>query len=97
MPKSPPPGDPQPEELDFETAFQRLEATVAELEGGQLGLEESLARFEEAMKLRDLCARKLKEAEARVEEYTARAEAAAEPTAEAEEDEEEQSGLFEDL
>ncbi len=51
MPKSPTPGDAQPAEPNFETALQRLEAIVAELEGGQLGLEESLARFEEAVKL----------------------------------------------
>jgi exodeoxyribonuclease VII small subunit len=64
---------PQPEELDFEAALERLEAIVGELESGELGLEESLRRFEEATRLKDLCARKLREAEARVEEYTARA------------------------
>jgi exodeoxyribonuclease VII small subunit len=63
----------QPEELDFEAALERLEAIVGELESGELGLEESLRRFEEATRLKDLCARKLREAEARVEEYTARA------------------------
>jgi exodeoxyribonuclease VII small subunit len=78
MPKASGSEDADLGKLDFEAALGRLEAIVAELEGGKLGLEESLARFEQAMKLRDLCARKLREAEARVEEYTARAEAAAE-------------------
>jgi exodeoxyribonuclease VII small subunit len=73
MPKGPSPDEPQPEDLDFEAALERLEAIVTELESGDLGLEDSLRRFEEATRLKDLCARKLREAEARVEEYTARA------------------------
>ncbi|MCX7598080.1 MAG: exodeoxyribonuclease VII small subunit [Armatimonadetes bacterium] len=63
-------------DMDFETALGQLEGIVSELESGRLGLEESLARFDEAMKLREFCARKLREAEAKIEEYTARAEAA---------------------
>ncbi len=73
MPRGPSPDEPQPEDLDFEAALERLEAIVTELESGDLGLEAALRRFEEATRLKDLCARKLREAEARVEEYTARA------------------------
>lgn len=62
--------------MDFETALSQLEAIVSELESGKLGLEESLARFDEAMKLREFCAKKLREAEAKIEEYAVRAEAA---------------------
>jgi exodeoxyribonuclease VII small subunit len=89
-----------PEELDFETALERLEQIVSELESGTLGLEQSLARFEEAMRLRELCARKLREAETRVEEYTAPAEAAAEALpqdAQASNQDAATGGLFEDL
>lgn len=79
MPKKAAPGEAgagEEKEMDFETALSQLEAIVSELESGRLGLEESLARFDEAMKLREFCARKLREAEAKIEEYTARAEAA---------------------
>lgn len=69
-------GAEEKKEMDFETALSQLEAIVSELESGKLGLEESLARFDEAMKLREFCAKKLREAEAKIEEYAVRAEAA---------------------
>ncbi len=65
-----------PEDMDFETALERLEAIVEELEAGELGLEEGLKKFELAMRLKEFCSRKLREAEARIEEYAAQAEAA---------------------
>jgi exodeoxyribonuclease VII small subunit len=53
--------------LDFEASMKRLEAIVEELEGGELSLEDSIARYEEGVKLsRGLTAR-LDEAEKRIE------------------------------
>jgi len=64
--------NPEPE-LSFEEALARLEALVEELEGGDLPLAEALAKFEEGMTLKALCAQKLQEAEAKVEEWKAAA------------------------
>jgi len=64
--------NPEPE-LSFEEALGRLEALVEGLEGGDLPLAEALAKFEEGMTLKALCARKLQEAEAKVEEWKAAA------------------------
>jgi exodeoxyribonuclease VII small subunit len=57
------------EGLSFEQALLRLEEIVGELDGGELPLEAALARFEEAMALKALCAAELAEAEAKVEVY----------------------------
>ena len=38
-------------EFKFEPAMERLEKIVRELEGGKLTLEDSIARFEEGVKL----------------------------------------------
>ncbi len=73
------------EAMDFETALERLEKIVEELESGQLGLEESLEKFGEAMRLSAYCEKKLREAEAKVQEYVAAAEQAAGKAAEDEE------------
>jgi exodeoxyribonuclease VII small subunit len=54
-------------ELDFEAALARLEGLVRELEAGELGLEESLARFEEGVRLIALCSGRLRSAEVRLE------------------------------
>ena len=51
----------------FETSLKRLEEVVRKLEGGELSLEESLKAFEEGVKHAGFCARKLDEAEKRVE------------------------------
>jgi exodeoxyribonuclease VII small subunit len=53
--------------LTFEQLLKRLEEVLAELEGGKLSLEDSLARFEEGMRLRALCEEKLKGVELRME------------------------------
>lgn len=88
------------EEMDFETALQRLEEIVEQLEGGELGLEEALEKFGEAMRLATYCDKKLREAEAKVEEYMAIAqEAVGQPEADEEEQAEandEQLGIFSD-
>jgi exodeoxyribonuclease VII small subunit len=54
----------------FEQALERLEAIVQELEGGRLTLEESLARYEEGMKLSRGLSQTLDEAEKRIERLT---------------------------
>lgn len=51
----------------FEEALGRLEAIVEDLEGGELTLEESIARYEEGMKLSRGLARTLDDAEKRIE------------------------------
>lgn len=51
----------------FEVSLKKLEEVVAKLEGGELSLEESLKVFEEGVKHAAVCAKKLDEAERRVE------------------------------
>lgn len=50
----------------FEESMRRIEEIVGELEKGELPLETSLDRFEEAVKLARSCQKKLEEAQARV-------------------------------
>jgi exodeoxyribonuclease VII small subunit len=66
--KKPPPGD----EPTFEQAIARLEEIVAELDRGDLALEEALKLFQEGTALRGACERKLAEAEATVEQLLER-------------------------
>jgi len=54
------------EELTFEQAFERLQATVQTLEEGGLTLEASIQQFELGMKLANLCTSMLDKAELRV-------------------------------
>ena len=51
----------------FETSLKKLEDVVRRLEGGALSLEDSLKAFEEGVRHASFCARKLDEAERRVE------------------------------
>ena len=51
----------------FEQALERLETIVSELEGAELSLEDSLARYEEGMRLSQRLSRTLDEAEKRIE------------------------------
>jgi exodeoxyribonuclease VII small subunit len=69
---------PSPEETTFEQAMERLEEIVAELDRGDLALEEALKLFQEGTALRETCERKLAEAEAMVEELLQPAEGEAE-------------------
>ncbi len=55
------------EKIKFEEGLKKLEAIVERLEQGDLPLEESLAAFEEGIKLARLLSKKLSEAERRVE------------------------------
>ena len=54
----------------FEAAIERLETIVNELEAGTLTLEESIARYEEGMKLTRQLTRTLEETEKRIERLT---------------------------
>jgi exodeoxyribonuclease VII small subunit len=54
-------------EQKFEDALQKLETIVKKLEDGNLSLEESIKAFEEGMRLSRFCAKKLDEAEKKVE------------------------------
>jgi exodeoxyribonuclease VII small subunit len=51
----------------FEASLEELERIVKELEKGELPLEQSLALFENGMRLSAECKRQLEEAETRVE------------------------------
>ena len=51
----------------FEQALQKLEAIVAQMEEGDLPLEEALKAFEEGVRLAKFCTGKLDEAERKVE------------------------------
>ena len=55
------------EEPTFEQSLERLEAIVAELEGGQLGLSESIAQYEAGVKCLKQCYQELSNAERKIE------------------------------
>jgi exodeoxyribonuclease VII small subunit len=66
--KAAPGGDPlDPAALGFEEAIERLQTIVEELEGGSLSLEDSIARYEEGVKLSRRLTQTLDEAEKRIE------------------------------
>ena len=52
--------------LDFESAMKRLEQIVDELEGGQLGLNDSLSQYEEGVHHLKRCFELLSSAEKRI-------------------------------
>jgi exodeoxyribonuclease VII small subunit len=56
-----------PQEKNFESALEELEAVVEQLEGGELPLEESLVAFEKGVGLVIYCNQKLTDAERKVE------------------------------
>ena len=62
-------GDPK-DEQQFDQAMADLEVIVAQLEGGQISLEEALAAFEGGIRLVRWMTQRLSEAEARVELLT---------------------------
>ena len=53
--------------VKFEQAMARLEAIVADLEKGDLSLDESLKIFEEGVRLSKNCLKVLEEAERKIE------------------------------
>ena len=58
----------EPGEESFEAALQRLEQVVAQLEKGELELEDALGVFEEGVAVARRCAARLEGAERRIEE-----------------------------
>jgi exodeoxyribonuclease VII small subunit len=50
----------------FEDAYDRLRKSIEELEAGPLPLEVAIARYEEGMKLAQLCNEMLDQAELRI-------------------------------
>jgi exodeoxyribonuclease VII small subunit len=55
-----------PKPPSFETALVELEKIVANMEGGQLPLEESLASYKRGTELLKLCQKQLQDAEQQV-------------------------------
>lgn len=53
-------------QLTYEQAYDQLQEIVQQIEQGQVGLEESVARYEDAMKLIAHCRRILQQAEQKV-------------------------------
>lgn len=53
---------------DFEASLKQLEKIVERMENGELGLEESLAQFEQGIKLAKSCQDALSSAELKVNE-----------------------------
>ncbi|MPZ13744.1 MAG: exodeoxyribonuclease VII small subunit [Chloroflexi bacterium] len=51
----------------FEEAYEQLRKCVGELEAGPLSIEEALARYEEGVRLANLCNKILDQAELRIE------------------------------
>ena len=64
-------GTPDRATLSFEAAVERLQAIVEQLEGGNLSLEQSIAGYEEGVKLSRRLTQTLDEAEKRIERLAA--------------------------
>jgi exodeoxyribonuclease VII small subunit len=64
------PQGPASQPLSFEEALARLEAIVRDLEGSDMTLEETLARYEEGSRLVRECTVRLEEAEQRIRVLT---------------------------
>ena len=62
-----PPSSEPSEELSFEESLQRLEEIVGLLEGGQLGLSDALAQYEQGVNYLKFCYRQLERAERKIE------------------------------
>ena len=57
-------------ELNFESAMDRLEKIVEQMESGKLPLEDLIVRYEEGMKLVKICRERLANAEQKIEIIT---------------------------
>jgi exodeoxyribonuclease VII small subunit len=55
-----------PKTLKFEQAMERLDAIVEAMESGEIGIEESISKYEEAMRLAAHCRQILDKAEQRI-------------------------------
>ena len=54
------------ENIKFEDAIKQLEEIAKDLENGELGLDESVKKFEDGMKLSKVCNKMLTEAEKKI-------------------------------
>ncbi len=57
----------QSKEMNFEASMEKLNGIVEKLEGGDLGLEESLKLYEEGIMLSQMCAKRLENVQSRME------------------------------
>lgn len=64
------PPDPDPAGLTFEQLVDELEATIARMAGGSLGIEEVTALYERAGQLHALATERLEAITARIEKLT---------------------------
>jgi len=55
---------------EFEASLEALEALVARMESGELGLEQSLGEFQRGMELVNRCQKALDDAQRRIEALT---------------------------
>ncbi len=53
-------------ENSFEKNLQKLEIIVEKLESGEIGLEQSVELYEEGMKIKKICDKKLKDIEMQI-------------------------------
>ncbi|UOF92936.1 exodeoxyribonuclease VII small subunit [Fodinisporobacter ferrooxydans] len=60
-------GQHQDPETTFETALNRLEQIVRQLESGELPLDQAIAQFQEGMQLAKVCRDRLDQAEQKIE------------------------------
>ena len=70
-----------PRKMKFEQAMDKLDAIVEAMESGEIGIEESISKYEEAMQLAAHCRGILEQAEQRIKKI--QLDAAGEPHAEA--------------
>ena len=61
---------PREADLNFESAMDRLEKIVEQMESGKLPLEDLIVRYEEGMKLVKTCQERLANAEQKIEIIT---------------------------
>ena len=59
-----------PTQWNFEQAMSRLETIVDEMENGGLPLEDLIARFDEGVRLSQVCDKRLEEAEQKIEQIS---------------------------
>lgn len=67
-------------DISFETAMERLEKIVEEMESSKLPLEELLVRYEEGIRLVGVCNQQLAGAENRIETLSRTASARPQPS-----------------
>ncbi len=60
-------------DLSFETALKKLETIVETMEGEDLPLESLLSKYEEGMRLTQVCQAKLAEAEVKIQQLERKA------------------------